>query len=132
SAVFRRGLAGLLEGADLVERGLVGDVGDGAVRALVAVVAGNLAPALGRHAALFSKQGNEDLGLLLAVTGKCLEALEQFRTRRVAPGPDRRRVAVVLVDDVLAERLNALGHGAAVTMDGRRRGAQRGELLRVV
>src|SRR2546425_43964 len=77
-----------------LQRVEIGDVGDRAVRALLAVVAGRLTPALGRQPELLTKQRKENLGLLLPVTGKLLEPPQNLLAARLGPParPDLRGV----------------------------------------
>src|SRR3569833_574525 len=125
SAVGRRGLGGLLERAHLGEWLGAGDVGDRPARAAVPVRSGRFAPALRGDAALLAQQGQEDLRLLLAEPGQRPQPLEDFRAvgLRAAVEPDALGAAVVVLDDVLRERVDAAGHRTAVAVDGRRHDA---------
>src|SRR5262245_38968455 len=83
------GLHGLLVLAHLGQRGVVGDVGDGAQRALLAVDAGRLPPPGGRDVELLGQQRHEDLRLLLAEPGQLPNSCDEFLAT-VDTGPDVR------------------------------------------
>lgn len=63
--------------------------------------------------------------------GKFLEAPQEFVA---GPGvlPDGGGVSVVVLDEVLAQLMDALAHGTGIAVHGRLGREQRGELLRVV
>ena len=127
----RRALRLLLELPYQSEGFGTGDVGDRAVRALLAVDSGGLAPALGPYPVLLAEQGEEDLRLLLAEAGEGVEAAEQFLAG-AGVLPQRGGVSVVLRDEELAQLLHPFGHRGRVAVDGRFRGEQGDELLRAV
>lgn len=96
----------------------VHDVGDRTARTLVAVGTRRFSPALRLHTALFAEQGEEDFRLLRAEARQVLQPAQHFLAVGVALGPDLRWYAVVVLDDVVGERLRAPGHRAAVPVDG--------------
>src|SRR6056297_2248288 len=72
--VLLDGLLRLLPVADLAERHLVVDVGNRAGR-VVTELAGRVAPPVGLHPLGLGQQGDEDLGLLVAVARKGPQAV---------------------------------------------------------
>src|SRR6266516_6163541 len=93
---LRGGLHLLLECPDLGQRGVVNDVGDRIVGALLAEPAGRLPPAVRPHAKLLAKQGNHDLGLVGAEPWQLSQAgLQVLAGRGVRPDPGG--IAVIAV-----------------------------------
>src|SRR5207247_10208301 len=103
-SAFRAGgrLQGLLVGADFCEGICVDYVGDRAAGAFVAEVAGGFAPAFGAHPILLAEEGDEDAGLVGAEARQRVDPGEQVLPGGGA-GPDVGGVAVVTVDDQLAQ-----------------------------
>ena len=84
----------------------------------------------GAHAEALGEQGDEDPRLLVAVAGQRLQPGEQL-VAGVGVAPQRLGVAAVVLDEVRAHRLHALGHRTGEAVDrprslGDRRGTRRG------
>src|SRR5690606_10380501 len=101
----------------------VDDVGYRSVAAFVSIRTGSLAPAGAGEAILFAEKGNEDPRLLLAESGEGEESAVHLATVGVAGRPECGRIAVPIVDEAPAQGLDAGGHAARVTVDGRWRPA---------
>lgn len=94
--------------AHLRERLRRDDVGDGTERALFSVGRRCLAPPIAGEAVLLPEEGEEDLGLLVAEAREGLQTPEHRGAVGIAP--QGGRVASPVVDERLAERLDARGH----------------------
>ena len=80
-------------------------------------MAGGFAPAFGAHPVLLAEEGDEDAGLVGAEARQRVDPGEQVLPGGGA-GPDVGGVAVVTVDDQLAQLLHAGGHRARVAVEG--------------
>ena len=118
----------LLVGAHLGKRGGIDDVGDRAPRVLLAEGPGRLLPALGAHGELLAEQGNEDPGLLLTEAGELLHVAQELRTVGGLP-PDGGRIAVIALDEQLAQRLDARRHRGRVAVQRGALGEGRRQLI---
>ena len=130
SLAFAAALAACLNSRTLASDGCVDDVGDRAVGAVLGVGADGLLPPGRSHLELLADQRREDAGLLVAEPGQRLEPLDQV-AGVLRLGPDRLGPTVVLVPHHGRQLLHPPGHRPAVAVDGRRRGAQVGERLRL-
>ncbi len=97
---------------------------------IVAEDARSSLPVRGLHAHALAEQGDEDLGLLVAVPGKRAETAVHL-VGVVDALPDVGRIAAVVGDERFADLVDALAHRAREAVDGRLLAADRHELVDV-